>query len=72
MRTKGSRNQEKSDQRLSSYYHRHGYRGGHENRGWKFTPEHWKQWLEMRTAEPDGQVISLRAGIAEFRSLLNK
>lgn len=70
-RVKGSKNgQVKLDPR--ELQNRHHYVGGHENRGWKFTPAHWAQWMADRQALPDAKSVRLAAGIDEFRSILNK
>lgn len=43
--------------------------GTGDNRGWQFTPAHWRKWLVRLNAEPESQLTD---GIEEFRSLLER
>lgn len=71
MRTTGSKNgQIKPDPR--ELENRHHYPGGHENRGWKFTPAHWAHWMAEHNAEPSPREAERAQAISEFRSILNK
>lgn len=47
-------------------------KGASENRGWRFTPEHWARLLEQRNGPLDEHDTRRSEGIAEFRRMLNK